>query len=122
MEPLRDLIAAIPYVGESIQAIVAEPATKIAERRLQYMFVQLHRAMRVLDESSIQKDFLETEEWAGLVRRAVARSTQIRDCHRLSAVARILAGAATTGSAWAPAGAVEMSRGDSRAAPVLSLL
>ena len=92
---LRDLIAAIPHVGGSIEAIVPEPTSKAAERRLQFMFAELHREMRLLDGSTIREDVLETEEWADLVRRAVARSVQIRDCKRLSAIARVLAARAT---------------------------
>jgi len=51
--------------------------------------------MRALDGSSIREEFLDTAEWAGLVRRAVARAAQTRDCKRLCAIARILAAAAT---------------------------
>jgi len=95
MKPLQALIISIPYVGESIEALIVDPATKTAERRLQFMLVELHREMRVMDESRIRTDFLQTEEWARLVRQAVARSIQTRDCKRLNAIARVLAQAAT---------------------------
>jgi len=92
---LRALIAAIPHIGGSIDALVTDPVTKAAERRLQFMFVELHRRMRDVQESDVRSDFLETAEWAELVRRSCARATQTRDCWRLSAIARILAAAAT---------------------------
>ena len=53
--PLRALIAAIPHVGASIEGVFAGPASKTVEPRLQFMFVELHREMRVLDESRIRK-------------------------------------------------------------------
>jgi len=63
--------------------------------RPEFMFAELHRELRVLDESSIRKDFLQSEEWLHLVGRAVARSIQVRDSERLRGIARILAGTAT---------------------------
>jgi len=95
---LRALIAAIPHVGGSIDAIVAgHPATiaRPVECRLLFMFAELHREVRTLDASDFREDFLGTKEWADLVRRALARAAQVRDCRRLSAIARVLAGAAT---------------------------
>jgi hypothetical protein len=93
--PLHALIAASPHVGRSIEGVLAGAPNKTAERRLQFMFTELHRQMRVLDASRIRTEFLATDEWAGLVRKAVARAVQTRDCDRLSAIARALAGAAT---------------------------
>ena len=110
---LRPLIAAIPHVGGSIEAIVTEPAGTINERRLQFMFAELHRQMRVLDGSDIDEDVLETEAWVDLVRQAVARAILSSDTTRLSAIARILA-AAATGRFRLPD---RSGKGRSRAAP-----
>ena len=87
---LRALVAAIPHVGGSVDAAVGplEDVTKAAACRLQFMFTELHRQLRDLDGSNIQKDFVATEEWACLVR-------QTRDTKRLSAIARVLTRAAT---------------------------
>ena len=94
---LRALVAAIPHVGGSVDAAVGplEDVTKAAACRLQFMFTELHRQLRDLDGSNIQKDFVATEEWACLVRQAVARAAQTRDTKRLSAIARVLTRAAT---------------------------
>ena len=92
---LRALIAAIPHVGGSIEAIVTEPRTKTAECRLTFMFAELHREMRVLDESRIRTNVLETDAWSDIVRHAVALAATTRDTRRLSAIARILAATAT---------------------------
>ena len=95
---LRALIAAIPHVGGSIDALVTGPLatmSKAADYRLNFMFAELHREMRVLDASAIRTDFLETEEWADVVRHAVALAVRTRDIRRLSAFARILAVTAT---------------------------
>ena len=95
---LRALIAAIPYVGPSIEAIATGRVTTMTameERRLQFMFAELHRALRDLDESAVRSELFETEYWAGVVRHAVALAARTRDCGRLSAIARVLAGTAT---------------------------
>jgi hypothetical protein len=92
---LRALIAAIPHVGRSIDVVVNQRVTKTEERRLQFMFAELHRELRGLDESCVRNEFFETEEWAGVVRHAVALAVQTSDCRRLSAIARVLAATAT---------------------------
>ena len=115
--PLRALIAAIPHVGASIERVFSGPASKTAVPRLQFMFAELHREMRGLDESRIRTDFVQTEEWARLVRQAVARATQTRDCRRLNAIARVLAQAATgTGDV------MDVAAGAPREAPLAALL
>ena len=103
---LRALIAAIPHAGRSIDVVVGQRVTiqgagapgessKTDERRLQFMFAELHREMRALDESRVRHDFFETEEWADVVRQAVALAVCTRDSRRLSAIARVLAARAT---------------------------
>jgi len=92
---LRALIAAIPYVGPSIEVIATGRVTTMEERRLQFMFAELHRALRDLDESAVRSELFETEYWAGVVSHAVALAARTRDCGRLSAIARVLAGTAT---------------------------
>jgi hypothetical protein len=92
---LRALIVAIPHVGRSIERVFVDPPAKEAERRLQFMFTMLHREMRMLDESGIRTDFLESAEWADLVKRSVTRAAQTSDSLRLGAIARILAATAT---------------------------
>jgi hypothetical protein len=92
---LRALIAAIPYVGPSIEVIATGHVTTMEERRLQFMFAELHRALRDLDESAVRSELFETEYWAGVVSHAVALAARTRDCGRLSAIARVLAGTAT---------------------------
>jgi hypothetical protein len=92
---LGALVAAIPHVGRSIDVLVSQRVTKTEERRLQFMFAELHRQLRGLDESRVRKDFLDTEEWADFVRQAVALAVRTSDCGRLSAIARVLAVRAT---------------------------
>lgn len=88
-------MALIPYVGGSLDIILSHRFQEIAKRRIEFMLAALATRLKDVTEDKIDLAFLESEDWADIVRLAIERSARIRNKERLAAVAEILKGVAT---------------------------
>lgn len=92
---LRATVSLIPYIGGSLDLILSHRAGKLAKLRAEKLLAELRTEMEQAKETSIRREFLESDEWTDLVRLAVERGARIRDTSHLRAIARILKGIAT---------------------------
>jgi hypothetical protein len=102
LPPLRALVAAIPFVGGSLEALFGGYASKLQERRVRQLFEELRTMMGKLDEAKLDTSFIESDEWADLVLKALRSATQTGNERKIRIYAAILAASTVSGGARDP--------------------
>lgn len=92
---LRTVVAAIPYVGGSLDLVLTHRGQSVARERVEHALTSLARELESIREENIRWEFLDSEEWVDLVRRALDRVSKTRQKEHRIAIARVLAGAVT---------------------------
>jgi hypothetical protein len=102
LPPLRALVAAIPFVGGSLDALFGGYAGKLQERRVRQLFDELRTMMGKLDEAKLDASFIESDEWADLVLKALRSATQSGNEKKIRLYAAIMAASAVSGGVRDP--------------------
>lgn len=95
MDWLRSLVVAIPGIGGSLDLLIAGRGQRLAQERIVNLLSGLKEEMSEVRSDMLDRVFLETDEWADLVIKAVDAATKSRDKAKIRLYARILRSAAT---------------------------
>jgi len=87
---LRALISAIPYIGSSIDVIITSRAQIIIQQRLNFFLEQLKKDVRTLKESSIDRDYIESEEFFDLLIKTIEYAVKTRHREKITIYSRVL--------------------------------
>ena len=96
---LRAAIAAIPYIGGPIDILLSSKASKITQRRLGEFIDFVTAEMAKLDQQTIDREFIESEEFYDLLMKAFDRSIRTRSTEKKRVYARILRAGVESGGA-----------------------
>lgn len=91
----RALVNLIPYVGGSLDVLLTSKAHKLTEQRIESLLAELAQQVGTVDESKIDKDFLESEEWYDMVFRAFEKAIRTRSLEKIKLYSKILVGSLT---------------------------
>jgi hypothetical protein len=88
---LRAGVTLIPYIGGALDVLFSHKGQEIMNERIESAFQKVKDEAQKLDESKIDYDFLESEEFFDIVYRTFdeIRKTRLKEKHKL--FARILA-------------------------------
>lgn len=92
-EWLRVGVAAVPFVGGSIDALITTRAGKLVERRITALLDELRTTIGRLAEEKIDKDYVGSEEWDDLIIRSLRAAAETSDAEKIRLYAAILTGA-----------------------------
>lgn len=90
---VRALVQAVPHVGSSIDTLLSHYGAEIRDRRIRQFLDALADQIRKLDESLLDRDFLQTEEFRELIWRAIELASQERSREKRIWIACIITGA-----------------------------
>lgn len=90
----RAALANVPFVGPTITAVVGVYDSEYQQRRIAVLAEELTAAMAQV-EGKVDRQFLESDEWAALVMHVVRDSLQTADRKKVRYLAAVLAGSAT---------------------------
>lgn len=86
----RTVTTLIPYCGGAIDVAISTQAANIMQKRIQNQLVAIKDALYNVNESKIDKTYLESEEFYDLVNKIFVASIKTRDNERLIWYANIL--------------------------------
>lgn len=87
---LRALVVAIPGIGSSLDVVLASEAPRIFRERTSKVLNDMKERMETVEDSAIDKEYLQTEEFFDLVLKALDSAIKTRDERKLRLYARIL--------------------------------
>ena len=90
---LRAAVNAIPYVGGSVDILFSHRGEALVKERVTELIGKLSWEIRLLSVSKLDRSYLDSDECFDLLRKAIERSSRIRDRERIHFIARIVAGA-----------------------------
>jgi len=90
---LRALLNAIPYVGGSLNELMAGKGQQMIEERRDNLLRLLTEHMEAIEVEAIRKDYFETPEGFDLLIKALDSSRRTRSEEKRDLIARILRGA-----------------------------
>src|SRR6266511_3100305 len=93
---LRTAINQIPIVGSFIDKLIIDFGRDIQQRRLVELFQLLRQGMTLINESKIDKAFLESEEFVDLIIKTIENSMKTRSREKIWLNCRILTGSILT--------------------------
>lgn len=92
---LRALVNAIPHVGGSLDVLFASKGQQIVEERIMRLLEDLKVEMSRAREETVDKKYLDSEEWFDLILRGIEAATKTRDRGKIHLYAKVLKGAVT---------------------------
>ena len=93
----RAAINAIPYVGGTIDVLFSSIGQKFSAKRIEFFIDELKNEISHLQETTINKDYLEKEEGFDLILKAFNASARTRQKEKLILYARIIKNSLTNG-------------------------
>jgi len=90
---LRATISAIPWIGSSLDAFLSTKGQKIVQNRIISLFDALKDEMRDIQESKVDKPYLESDEFFDLTLKALEAATRTKEIAKIATYAQILKGA-----------------------------
>jgi hypothetical protein len=90
-EVLRAFLPLIPWLGNAIQSLLAGKAQRRLAERIQALLEELRKLMSEMDESKIDKEFLEGEEFQTVFTQVLEQVRLSHDRAKLKTLAAVLA-------------------------------
>ena len=87
---LRMMITSIPYVGNYLDLFFSTKGQKIVQDRIMFLLDQLQSEVNKIDENSINKDFLESEEFFDLLIKTFEAAVRTKHHEKIQFYAKIL--------------------------------
>lgn len=87
---LRMAVNAIPYIGGALDLLLSSKWNKIAEKRIEDFFEFVNEKIDTVEEEKINKDFLETEEFADILMECLRSSMKTRERNKIKNFSNIL--------------------------------
>lgn len=97
---VRAIINAIPYVGSSLDIILSSSGQKFIIERIEKFINEFKEEISQLQETQLNKRYLETEEGFDLIVKAFNSAARTRQQEKLKLYARIIKGALTEGKEY----------------------
>ncbi|MFV1455488.1 hypothetical protein [Bacillus mycoides] len=91
----KAIIAGIPTIGASIDAILSSKQAEYKEKRIKELLYFLKAALDKVEKNKIDKEWAESEEFYDLLRNAVESSTKGRSVEKIKMNAMILSNVLT---------------------------
>lgn len=88
---LRALVALIPYIGGSLDILLSHRHFEIVQKRLACLIEGLSEKVSSLDQSKIDRVYLESEDWHDLFLLSLEKASRVASKDRIRAIAAILA-------------------------------
>lgn len=92
---LRTAITCIPYIGGPLDVLLSSEGQKIVQARVIQMFQDLDSEMRRVQQSTVDKKYLKSEEFFDLILRGIEAATKTRHRKKIHLYAKVLRGAVT---------------------------
>jgi len=92
---LRSMVNLIPYVGGAIDVLITTRIQEISWKRLNTYLDQLQKQFENVDESKINKEFLQSEEFYDLFLQTARASTRTRSEQKIKLFSSIIKNAIT---------------------------
>lgn len=92
---LRAIVAAVPFVGGSIDALVTSRGTELAQQRVTALLDDLRAGLQRVTEAKVDQSFISSEAWDDLVMRAFRTAADTRDRDKIRFLAAVLTGSVT---------------------------
>lgn len=86
----RIMITHIPYVGNYLDLIFSTEGQKIVQRRIMFLLDQLQSEISKIDEQTLNKDFLKSEEFFDLLIKTFEAAVRTRHNEKTKYYAKIL--------------------------------
>lgn len=90
---LRSVISTLPYIGSIINELLASKAGEITAKRISFFHKEIKEHLETLEESKINLDFFESEEFYDIYTKALQAAIATRHDEKIRAYAEILVGA-----------------------------
>lgn len=94
---MRAGVNLIPYVGGTIDVLLAGKAERLQESRIQSLISAFTEEMSDIEARFVNKVYFETEEGIDLLVEAIERAKKTRNANKIQLYAKILRGATTIG-------------------------
>lgn len=91
----RAALANVPVVGPTITSLMGVYGAEYQQRRIDALTEELTAVMKLV-AGKVDRQFLESDDWADLVMRVVRDSLQTADRKKVRYLAAVLGGSATT--------------------------
>jgi len=88
---VKSVVASLPVVGAFLDSHFNSMVNEIYQRRIDSMFYEIQNELSFLKDKSIDRSYLESEEFFDLSQNAFSRALKIADVDRTSAIARLVA-------------------------------
>lgn len=93
---LRMLVNLIPYIGSSLDICFSERWNKITMSRFEDFIISVQEEFSDIKNKYINKDFVESEDFADLARMCINSSAKARHHEKILLFAKIFSGAVTS--------------------------
>ncbi len=80
---LLTAVTAIPYVGGPLDVLFSAKGQKMTHTRILTLLDELKQAMAEVEEESVRKEFLESEEFFDLTMKALEASSRTRHAAKI---------------------------------------
>lgn len=90
MVPIRAAVSAIPFLGGGLDLILASEGQRAAKRRVLKMLENLKERMDQVEEETVDRSFLESEEFLDLTLQAFHTAARTRDEKKIRLCSLIL--------------------------------
>jgi len=87
---IRTAFRNIPYIGTNIDYVMSQKGMKFYKNRIEIFLDNLATEIERLDESKINKEFIQTEEFFEIIRQAIEYSTKAIDNEKILEYAKIV--------------------------------
>lgn len=88
---MKSLVTLIPYIGSIADLHLNHMAQEFYQNRIELFIKTLSSEINLLQESSIDHDFLVSEEFFDLILCSLNQASKISDFERTSAIAKVIA-------------------------------
>jgi hypothetical protein len=92
---LRALVNLIPNIGGSLDVLLTSKAQRLSQKRIETLLSELRKQLEEVEESKIDKTFLDSEDWYDLVLQAFEKAIRTRSVEKIQSFSKILTKALT---------------------------
>lgn len=93
---MRTIVCGIPYVGGSLDVLFTSKGRKIVARRIESLFTSLKNEVSDITENTINKSYLDSEEFFDLVVHCINSAVKTRSKDKIILLSKIIKEAITT--------------------------
>ncbi len=88
----RALVNLIPYIGSSLDVLLTAKAQEVTQQRIESLVSEVSNQLKLIEESKVDKSFLDSDEWYDLVFRTFEKAIRTRSTEKIQLYSKILVG------------------------------